>query len=145
MSVSYGPVPLGSVCSYTYFSQAVLSVGASSVITGNVGQDLSDASFGGTGLSGRVRSNDKTFCEFYLRSFVCRSRLTFFFPFEYVATVAAVSGKIFANDYASPTPNNIAQAELDQETAFNFGMQEAPPTAIYGAIDLIGQTLTPGM
>lgn len=57
----------------------------------------------------------------------------------------SVSGKVYATDFSSPTPNNLAQANSDQQTALNFAMQEAPPTKIYGAVDLIGVTLTPGI
>lgn len=71
-----------------------------------------------------------------------------FFYFTFIATTNSthtVSGKVFATDFKNPTPGNITQANLDQQAALTFAMQEAPPKQVFGAVDLIGQTFTPGM
>lgn len=59
----------------------------------------------------------------------------------------AVNGKVFATDFKSPTPANLAQAMLDMENAYRFGMTEGPPTNVapVGAYELGGQTIGPGM
>lgn len=64
-ALSYGPVPLGQACQYTYLAQAALTVGAATKISGNIAMDLGEASFGagGGGLGTLTRSTDGTYCK----------------------------------------------------------------------------------
>jgi len=57
-----------------------------------------------------------------------------------------VSGKVYASDYAVPTPANITQAVLDMETAFTAanGKVESVITE-HGAGNITGMTLAPGL
>lgn len=41
-----------------------------------------------------------------------------------LATSKAVLGKIFASDYASPTPANLTQAVMDMQNAYNYAFLE---------------------
>lgn len=109
--------------------------------------DLGEASFGagGGGLGKLTRSTDGTYCKDLLNYTMCMKLIRLF----YVATTnatGAVSGRVYATDYSSPTPANIAQAILDMQNAQNYGMQEAPPSApVQAAADLNGKVFYPGM
>jgi hypothetical protein len=62
------------------------------------------------------------------------------------STSAQVTGKIFASDYATPTPNNLSVAILNMETAYTDGAGRSNPdaTELYAG-DLSGQTIYPGL
>ena len=57
-----------------------------------------------------------------------------------------VSGKVYAADYAAPTPANISTAISDMETAFTTanGLTTTVITEL-GAGDITGMTLVPGL
>jgi uncharacterized repeat protein (TIGR02543 family) len=63
------------------------------------------------------------------------------------STSSLVAGKVYASDYAVPTPANILTARLDMETAYTVanGMTAPAPTVGLGAGNITGLTLTPGI
>ena len=63
------------------------------------------------------------------------------------STSPIVSGKIFAADYAAPTPAKMTTAVSDMETAFTTANGLTTPAPIVGlyAGDISGRTLTPGL
>lgn len=66
-------------------------------------------------------------------------------PSGQFATSSLVNGKIYASDYASPTPTMMTTAVSDMETAYNDAAgRTADYTELYSG-DLTGQTLTTGV
>jgi hypothetical protein len=62
------------------------------------------------------------------------------------ATSSLVTGKVYAPDYAVPTPANITTAVSDLETAYTNAAGRTIPTASeLGAGTLTGVTLVPGL
>jgi hypothetical protein len=57
-----------------------------------------------------------------------------------------VTGKIYASNYAPPTPSRLTTAVSDMETAYTSAAGQVPPTAteLYAG-NLGGRTLTPGV
>jgi hypothetical protein len=62
------------------------------------------------------------------------------------ATSIYVTGKIYAADYADPTPSMMTTAISDMETAYNNAAGRATPDFVeLGAGDISGLTLVPGL
>ncbi len=62
------------------------------------------------------------------------------------STSSLVTGKIYAADYASPTPANMTTAVSDMETAFTDAAgRTLPDYTELGAGDISGLTLAPGL
>ncbi len=63
------------------------------------------------------------------------------------STSALVTGKVYASDYAVPTPANILTARLNMETAYTtaYGLVVPAPVTELLAGSLSGQTLTKGI
>lgn len=61
------------------------------------------------------------------------------------ATSSLVNGKIYASDYASPTPAKLTNAISDMETAYTDAAGRTPDYTELHAGDLTGQTLTTGV
>lgn len=61
------------------------------------------------------------------------------------STSAEVTGKVYASDYATPTPANLTTAVLDMQNAYTDGMSRAPGTTELGAGNIGGLTLAPGV
>lgn len=62
------------------------------------------------------------------------------------ATSSLVTGKIYAPDYASPTPANLSTAVSDMENAYTDGAGRSNPTATeLGAGNIGGLTIAPGL
>jgi hypothetical protein len=62
------------------------------------------------------------------------------------STSSVVTGKIYAADYASPTPAVLTTAVSDMETAFTDAAgRTTPDFTELGAGDISGQTLVPGL
>jgi hypothetical protein len=62
------------------------------------------------------------------------------------ATSSLVSGKVYAPDYADPTPANITAAVSDMQTAYTDAAGRTTPTATeLGAGNIGGLTLAPGL
>jgi len=56
-----------------------------------------------------------------------------------------VTGKVFAADYAAPTPSNLTTAVGDMQLAFTDAAGRAPGVTELGAGDIGGMTLAPGV
>jgi Ice-binding-like len=62
------------------------------------------------------------------------------------ATSSLVTGKVYASDYAAPTPTYVGTAVSDMMTAYVDGGGRTNPTATeLGAGDISGMTLVPGL
>ncbi len=61
------------------------------------------------------------------------------------STSALVTGKIYASDYASPTPTNLTSAILDMQNAYTSASGRAPDVTELGAGNIGGLTLVPGV
>jgi len=62
------------------------------------------------------------------------------------STSSVVTGKVYAADYASPTPAVLTSAVSDMETAFTDAAgRTTPDFTELGAGDISGQTLVPGL
>jgi hypothetical protein len=61
------------------------------------------------------------------------------------STSALITGKVYASDYANPTPSNLTTAVLDMQTAYTDGAGRAPTVTELGAGNIGGLTLTPGV
>lgn len=62
------------------------------------------------------------------------------------STSSLIQGRVFASDYAVPTPARMTAAVGEMETAYTDAMNRTLPdfTELYGG-DLTGQTLAPGL
>lgn len=61
------------------------------------------------------------------------------------STSALITGKVYASDYASPTPVKLTTAISDMETAYTDASGRSNPTATeLGAGNIGGLTITPG-
>lgn len=61
------------------------------------------------------------------------------------STSTQVSGKVYAADYALPTPSNLTTAVSDMELAFTEAAGRTPDFLELGAGDIGGMTLIPGV
>lgn len=61
------------------------------------------------------------------------------------STSASVTGKVYASDYAVPTPANLTTAISDMQTAYTDAMGRAPDVTELGAGNIGGLTLAPGV
>jgi hypothetical protein len=66
-------------------------------------------------------------------------------PTNVFSTSPQVTGKIYASDYASPTPANLTSAISDMQLAFTDAAGRAPNFTEAGAGKIGGMTLTPGV
>ena len=61
------------------------------------------------------------------------------------STSTQVTGKVYAADYAVPTPSNLTTAIGDMELAFTDAAGRAPDVTELGAGNIGGMTLAPGV
>jgi Ice-binding-like/Putative peptidoglycan binding domain len=61
------------------------------------------------------------------------------------STSALVTGKVYAPDYAVPTPATLTTAVLDMQTAYTDAAGRSPSVTELGAGNIGGLTLTPGV
>jgi len=61
------------------------------------------------------------------------------------STSALINGKVYAADYAVPTPANLTTAVLDMQNAYTDAAGRAPNTTELGAGNIGGLTLAPGV
>jgi hypothetical protein len=61
------------------------------------------------------------------------------------STSPQVTGKVYAANYASPTPSNLTAAIADMELAFTDAAGRAPDVTELGAGNIGGKTLAPGV
>ncbi|KZP18579.1 antifreeze protein [Athelia psychrophila] len=117
-----GPIAvhLGTAANYAIIGQAGISSVPNSVITGNIAvSPIAATAITGFGLT---MSADGTY-----------------------STASQVKGKVYAADYASPTPARLTTAVLDMQTAYNNVTARANPDfSEVGAGVIGGHTFTPG-
>jgi len=114
------PVNLGLAGSYAILAKAGISTVPTSAVTGNLGISPAAA----TSITGFDLTLDAT---------------------NVFSTSAQVIGRVYAADYAPPTPNNLTTAVLDMETAFTDAAGRAPDVTELGAGNIGGMTLVPGV
>ncbi len=118
------PVNLGTAGNYVILAKTGITTTGTTAITGNIGISPAAASF----ITGFSLIADAT---------------------NVFATSSLVTGKVYASNYASPTPTNLTTAIGDMETAYPHAAGRTPPPSgaflNVGAGELGGQTLVPGL
>lgn len=123
-TVAAGPAPvnLGTAGSFVILTKTGVSTTGTTAVTGDIGVSPAAATYiTGFGLT-MDASNE-------------------------FATSALVTGKVYAADYAAPTPAKMTTAVSDMEIAFTDAAGRTVPAAIteLGAGDISGMTLAPGL
>jgi hypothetical protein len=118
---SPAPVNLGAAAPFVILSKTGVTNVPNSNITGNIGTSPIDS----TAITGFSLTADST---------------------NTFSTSAQVTGKIYAADYADPTPSNLTTAVSNMEAAYTDAAGRAIPdaTELYSG-NLSGQTLAPGL
>lgn len=120
---SSGPdsVALGAAGNYAILSKSGISSVPESVVTGDIGVSPIDS----TAITGFSLTMDSSG--------------------EY-ATSEQVDGRVYASDYAAPTPSKLTTAVSDMEAAYNDAAGRNDPDATeLGGGDISGMTLDPGL
>ena len=114
-------VNLGTAGNYVILSKSGISTTGTTSITGNLGvSPISSTAVTGFGL---VMDSSGQF-----------------------STSSLVSGKVYASNYAVPTPTAMTSAVSDMQTAYTDAAGRTNPTATeLGAGNISGMTLTPGL
>ena len=115
-----GAVDLGAAGNYVILSKAGVSTVPPSAITGNLGVSPIAA----TAVTGFSLVTN---------------------PQNVFSSSAQVTGRIYAADYAVPSPSNLTTAVGDMQTAFTDAAGRAPRVTELGAGNIGGQTLTAGV
>lgn len=113
-------VNLGTAGNFAILAKSGISTVPASTITGNLGVSPAAASY----VTGFSMTADST---------------------NVFSTSPQVTGKIFAADYAAPTPSNLTTAVGDMELAFTDAAGRAPDVTELGAGNIGGMTLVPGV
>ena len=113
-------VNLGTAVGYAILAESAISNVSTSAITGSVGLSPAAASY----ITGFPLTPDST-TEF--------------------STTPQITGKVYASDYATPTPSNLTMAVSDMLTAFTDAAGRAPTVTELGAGNIGGMTLDPGV
>ncbi len=114
------PVNLGTAGGFAILAKSGVSTVPASAITGNVGLSPAAATF----ITGFSLIADST---------------------NVFSISTQVTGKIYAADYAVPTPSNLTTAIGDMETAFTDAAGRAPGVTELGAGNVGGMNLLPGV
>jgi hypothetical protein len=114
------PVNLGTAGDYVILAKSGISTVPTSAITGNIGASPVTA----TAITGFSLTADAT---------------------KVFSTSTQVTGKVYASNYAAPTPSNLTTAIGDMQTAFTDAAGRAPGVTELGAGNIGGMTLTPGV
>jgi Ice-binding-like len=114
------PVQLGGAGSYAILAKTGISTVPNSAVTGNLGVSPAAATF----ITGFSLTADAT---------------------NVFATSPQATGKVYAADYAPPTPSNLTAAVGDMQLAFTAAAGRAPSVTELGAGDIGGKTLPPGV
>ncbi|MDP3778929.1 MAG: ice-binding family protein [bacterium] len=114
-------VNLGSAGNFVILAKSGISTTGNTSITGDIGvSPIAATAITGFGL---VLDSSNTF-----------------------STSALVTGKVYAADYAAPTPANMTTAVSNMETAYTDAAGRTNPTATeLGAGNIGGMTLAPGL
>jgi hypothetical protein len=119
LPISPAPVGLGAAGDFVILAKSGISTVPQSSVTGNIG--VSPIARGGiTGFSETVDSSN-----------------TF-------STSTQVVGRLYAADYASPSPANLGAAVLDMQAAYTDAAGRAADFSELGAGNIGGMTLSPG-
>lgn len=114
------PVSLGTAGNFVLLSKSGISTTGATNITGDIGV----SPIGSTALTGFTQTG-------------------FFTTYS---TVSQVTGKVYAADYAAPTPAYLTTAISDMEIAFTDAAGRTNPTATeLGAGNISGLTIVPGL
>lgn len=114
------PVSLGMAGNFVLLAKSRLSTVPTSAITGNLGVSPAAASY----ITGFSLIADST---------------------NMFSTSSQVTGKVYAADYAVPTPSNLTTAVSDMELAFTDAAARAPDVTELGAGNIGGRTLPAGV
>jgi len=114
------PVDLGLAGDYVILAKTAISTVPTSAVTGNLGVSPAAASY----ITGFSLTADST---------------------NVFSTSPQVTGKVYAADYASPTPSNMTTAVSDMELAFSDAAGRAADVTELGAGNIGGMTLEPGV
>ena len=114
------PVDLGTSGTFVILAKSGISTVPASAITGNLGVSPAAATY----ITGFSLTADAT---------------------NVFSTSPQVTGKIYAANYASPTPANLTAAVGDMQTAFTDAAGRAPDVTELGAGNIGGRTLVPGV
>lgn len=114
------PVALGAAGEYAILAKSGISTGSPSTITGDVGISPASAS----AITGFELTMD---------------------PANQFATSPQVTGKIYAADYAAPTPENLKSAMDDLNRAYKDARKRNASSNELGGGDIGGQILTGGV
>jgi hypothetical protein len=113
-------VNLGTAGGYAILAKSGVSTVPTSAITGNLGVSPVAASY----ITGFSLTADST---------------------NVFSTSPQVTGKVYAADYAPPTPSNLTTAISDMQLAFTDAAGRASNVSELGAGNIGGMTLTPGV
>ena len=115
------PVNLGTAGNYVILAKSGISTVPTSAITGDIGV----SPIASTAITGFSLMHS---------------------AFSAFATFAQVTGKVYAPDYAAPTPANLTTAVGDMQTAYNDAAGRTIPNFTeLGAGQIGGLTLVPGL
>ncbi len=114
------PVDLGSAADFVILAKSGISTVPTSAITGDLGISPAAATF----ITGFSLTADAT---------------------NVFSTAPQVTGRVYASDYAAPTPSNMTTAIGDMELAFTNAAGRAPDVTELGAGSIGGMTLEPGV
>ena len=114
------PVDLGTAANFVILAKTGVSTVPMSAVTGNIGVSPAAATY----ITGFSMTADST--NVFSRS-------------------AQVTGKLYAADYAVPSPSNMTTAVSDMQTAFTDASGRAPDFTELYAGDIGGQTLFAGV
>lgn len=123
LAAALGPAPvvLGTAIDFVILAKSAVSTTGVTAITGNIGLSPAAGSF----LTGFSETMDAT---------------------NVFSTSAAVTGQLFAADYAPPTPTNLTTAILDMQTAYTDAAgRTLPDFTELGSGNINGLTLVPGL
>jgi hypothetical protein len=113
-------VNLGMAANYAILAKSGISTVPTSAITGNLGISPAAATY----ITGFPLTADST---------------------NVFATSSQVTGKVYAADYAVPTPSNLTTAVSDMQLAFTDAAGRAPEVTELGAGNVGGKTIAPGV
>jgi hypothetical protein len=119
-SRAHGAVNLGMAGQYAILAMSAISTVPTSAVTGNIGVSPAAATF----ITGFTLTADAT---------------------NVFSKSTQVTGKVYAADYAVPTPSNLTTAIGDMLSAFTDAAGRAPGVTELGAGNIGGKTLTAGV
>ena len=116
-----GPVNLGTAGDYVILAKSGVSTTGATSVVGNIGLSPATA----TALTGFSQTADAT---------------------NQFSTSSLVTGRLYASNYAPPTPANLTAAVLDMQNAYTDAAgRTSPDFTELGAGNINGMTLAPGL